>query len=73
MSTENNIITAHRPLRRQAVEAKVGMSCSTIYKLIAKGAFPRPVRLGDKAVAWLESEVDAWIASRVAARNAAPA
>jgi hypothetical protein len=32
-----------------------------IYELMGDGTFPKPVRLGERAVAWLESEVDAWI------------
>lgn len=44
---------------------RVGYSRSTIYQLIAEGKFPKPISLGERAVAWLESDIDAWIAARV--------
>lgn len=54
-------------LRRPAVEAKTGLSTSSIYAKMARGEFPKPIRLGPKSVAWIEDEVDNWIAARVAA------
>lgn len=55
---------ADKHLRRPAVEQLTGLSRSTIYALVAKGAFPRPVRLTAKAVAWPESTVTEWLAQR---------
>ena len=52
-------------LRRKQVEARTGLSRSTIYQYIKDGAFPKPVPLGPRAVGWLESEVSEWIAGRV--------
>lgn len=52
-------------LRRRAVEARTGLSRTTIYDLANAGNFPKPVRLGARAVGWLESEVDAWLAAQV--------
>ncbi len=60
-------------LRLPQVRARVGLSRSTIYLRMQQGEFPTPVPLGTRAVAWLESEVDAWIAARVAACCAADA
>ena len=51
-------------LRRKQVEARAGLARSTIYKLMARGEFPLPVRLGRRAVGWLEADIDAWIQSR---------
>jgi len=48
----------------QIVIAKTGLSRSSIYDFIARGIFPRQRRLGPRRVAWLASEVRAWIASR---------
>ncbi len=62
-------------LRRKQVEARTGLSRSGIYdKLNPKSprhdaTFPIQVRLGADAVGWLESEVNAWILSRVQARS----
>jgi len=33
---------------------------------MAKGLFPKPIRLGEMTVAWVDSEIDAWIAARIA-------
>jgi prophage regulatory protein len=52
-------------LRRKQVEARTGLSRSTIYQYIKDGVFPKPVPLGPRAVGWLESEVRDWIAERV--------
>lgn len=54
-------------LRRHAVEEITGLSRSTIYALMARGAFPKPVRLTGKAVGWPESAVADWLAHRTAA------
>ncbi|MCB2128482.1 MAG: AlpA family transcriptional regulator [Rhodobacteraceae bacterium] len=53
-----------RHLRRKAVENLTGLSRSAIYDLMAKGAFPRPVKLSSRAVAWPESKIIDWLASR---------
>lgn len=54
-------------MRRKQVEAHTGLARSTLYKLIAKGEFPPPIHLTAKAVAWPSSDVDTWIAKRIAA------
>lgn len=41
----------------------------TIYKLIRQGSFPKQLRLSTNKVAWLESEVAAWVATRAEARG----
>jgi prophage regulatory protein len=53
-------------LRIRQVMARVGLKQTRIYQLCGDGLFPQPVRLGDRAVAWPESEIDDWIAARVA-------
>ena len=63
-------------LRRVEVEAKTGLSRSTIYAKTNprdRGfdpGFPVPVRIGATSVRWLAAEVDAWIKSRPRARDA---
>lgn len=60
-----------RVLRKPAVKSRIGISAdSTLYDLMASGHFPRPINLGARAVGWIESEVDAWIESRMADRDA---
>lgn len=58
-----------RMLRRREVQSLTGLCCSQLYDFMAGGLFPRPVRIGRKAVAWLETEVAAWQASRIAERD----
>lgn len=53
--------------RRPEVESLTGLSRTTIYKLMSKGEFPRPVRLTTKAVGWPESAIREWLESRQAA------
>jgi prophage regulatory protein len=56
-------------LRREDVERATGLPRSTLYDLVAKGRFPRPIRLGARSVGWLESEILAWQQARVAERD----
>jgi prophage regulatory protein len=58
---------ANAVLRLPVVKARTGLSRSTIYLRIAEGTFPKPVSLGDRAVGWLESEIESWLSSRVEA------
>lgn len=60
-----------RLLKRKQVEERTCLSCSAIYAGIAAGTFPKPCTIGARSVAWLESEVSAWIAARVSAREVA--
>ena len=48
-------------LKRRDVEKYVCLSCATIYKLMAEGSFPRPVKLGPQISAWRVSELNAWL------------
>lgn len=61
--TVNKIQLGNRLLRRKDVEQKTGKSRSAIYEGIRQGTFPAPVPIGGKSVAWLEEEVDSWIAN----------
>lgn len=57
---------------KDEVKTRAGISASYLYQLIAEGAFPRPVKVRS-ASRWVSSEVDAWIASRIAERDSQPA
>ena len=54
-----------RFLRISAVEALTGLSRTTIYDWSAQGRFPRAVRLSERAVRWIESEVEEWMDERI--------
>ena len=52
-------------LRRPAVSARYdGLPASTLYDWISKGLFPRPIRLGARAVGWRIEDLEAWERSR---------
>lgn len=40
---------------------KTTLSRSRIYAQMSEGKFPKPIKTGDRSVAWRESDVDAWI------------
>jgi prophage regulatory protein len=56
-------------LRRKQVEARTGLSRSTIYLRLQEGTFPRPINLGVRAVGWVENEIEAWLASCIEKRD----
>lgn len=60
-----------RILRRPEVQNRTGLSCSTIYAMMAKGSFPKPIKLAERAVGWDEAEITAWLHARIAIRDAA--
>jgi prophage regulatory protein len=64
----SDMIPAPRLLRLPAVLDRVGLGRSRWYDLVAQGKAPTPVRLSERAVAWRESDVTAWIESREEAR-----
>lgn len=51
-------------IRRPEVEARTGLSRSTIYEWMKRGEFPQPVKLGARIVAWREADVSAWLERR---------
>lgn len=64
---------SERFLRMSEVRSRVSFSRSQIYLLISRNEFPQPVSLGARALAWLESEIDEWIASRIVEKRGKPA
>ncbi|KIQ03919.1 regulatory protein [Pseudomonas fulva] len=63
-------------IRMPEVESIVGLARPTIYKLMRQpeSGFPLPVKLSDSTargapVAWVLSEVQAWVRARIAARG----
>ncbi len=56
-------------LRITDVQARTGLSRASVWRLVRDASFPAPVRIGRRAVAWLDTEIDSWIADCVKARN----
>lgn len=52
-------------LRWPQVEQKVGLSRPRVYALIAQRKFPAPIRISDRASAWLEPEINEWIELKI--------
>ncbi|MEW8342384.1 MAG: AlpA family transcriptional regulator [Candidatus Thiodiazotropha taylori] len=56
---------ATRILRLPIVKARTGLSRSTIYVRISEGRFPKPVSLGNRAVGWVEAEINDWLNQQI--------
>lgn len=54
----------NRLLRRKEVEQMVSLSRASIYRLGDLGVFPRPVRVGPRAVRWRSEDIERWILER---------
>ncbi len=61
-------------IRRKQVEARTGLSRSSIYARLKRNpkrpgdydpTFPKPVSVGAKAIGWIEGEIDAWLTAQV--------
>jgi len=61
--------TLHRIVRASELPDFTGLKRTQIDALIERGQFPKPVKLSERRKGWLESELIAWQASRIAARD----
>ena len=61
----------NRVVLRHNMPEYTGYSIIHIYRLIKAGRFPKPLRLGANRVAWLESDLLAWQAAKIAERDVA--
>ncbi len=52
-----------------SVIERTALSRSSIYDFIKKGRFPSPVKLSERSVAWVSSEIDQWLAERAEQRG----
>ena len=57
----------HRMLRLPSVIELTGLSRSSIYLRMKNNVFPQSISLGDRAIAWLESDIEQWIEEKVSA------
>jgi len=57
-------MTSVRIVRPRGLRALTSLSLATIYRLIKRGDFPRPIRLSVQAVGWDINDINAWIDSR---------
>ncbi|WP_109213820.1 helix-turn-helix transcriptional regulator [Klebsiella variicola] len=54
-----------RLIRLPEVLNKTGYKKAWIYRLISEDKFPKPIKLGERAVAFIEVEVDEWILKKI--------
>ena len=55
---------ARRVIRLKEVLAQTGLSRSTIFALQKRGIFPPSIKIGPRASAWYEDEVQHYIKTR---------
>ncbi len=60
---------ADRLIRLREVMLITGLSRSYVYFLAKKAQFPKPVKLSERSVAWIEGEVLTWIDERIKQRD----
>ena len=58
-----------RILKVKQVAEEINVSVPQVYKLVSLGRFPKPIKLGERGSGWLTSEIDAWLQSKVDARD----
>jgi prophage regulatory protein len=61
----NEDMTSTKLIRLPEVRRRVPLSRSTIYLMVSKGEFPKPVSIGTRAVAWDSNLVDAWVHAKL--------
>ena len=59
------ILLSREDLRKRGIS----YSRAQLYRKVKDKTFPLPVRLGENKIAWLSTEIDAWIEAIAAARN----
>ncbi len=58
-----------RLLRWPELKERIPISHSRVYHMMNEGTFPRTISLGERSVAWLESEIDEWLQERIERRD----
>ncbi|WP_454889337.1 helix-turn-helix transcriptional regulator [Serratia quinivorans] len=53
-------------IRLPKVQRKTGYSKAWIYRLMSQGKFPASIKIGTRAIAFVESEIDDWVNQRIA-------
>ncbi|KHT18881.1 helix-turn-helix transcriptional regulator [Pectobacterium sp. CHL-2024] len=61
--------TQNRLIRFPEVMRKTGFGKAWLYRLISEERFPQPVKIGIRAVAFVENEIDEWIVVAIEKRK----
>lgn len=56
-------------IRIRDVMAMTGLSRASVYRLAAAGDFPKPLKLSERASAWVRTEVFTWAQAKIANRG----
>ena len=62
-------MTIDKFLKSDEVEAITGVSRAYRYELIARGEFPKPIKIGERLNVWPAAEIVAWQEQRIAQRD----
>ncbi|MEH6552427.1 MAG: AlpA family transcriptional regulator [Pseudomonadales bacterium] len=60
MATENTSL-----LRLSEVVKITGLAKATIYAKVANNTFPAPIKLSERASAWIDQEIEQWVQDRI--------
>ena len=52
-------------IKLNSVKLMTGLSKSSIYNMMHKEGFPKKIYIGERAVAWVEAEIQQWIESQI--------
>ena len=59
-------MTDLRIIKREEVQNITGLSRSSIYAKMESGTFPKAIKLSERSVGWLDTEIQEWLQSRIA-------
>ena len=65
----NALASPSRLIRLPEVIARCGVGRTTIYEMISRVEFPAPVKIGPRASAWPQHEIERWIEDRISERE----
>ena len=66
------IVMSIKLLKINQVCELTGLGRSTVYAKVAEESFPAPIKIGARASAWIESEIEAWIEEKIKASRGCP-
>jgi len=66
---ERETTFTRRTLRIQRVAEKTDLAESSIWRLVQRGLFPRPIKLSPGCTAWYEHEIDEWLEAKAGERE----
>ncbi len=61
---EEAMTTPTQLIDLRTIVSRTGMSRMTIYRRMAAGEFPKPMKLGERINRWREADLEAWITAR---------